>query len=456
MFGNQPTDLGGLSKGVFETVWHNSIRPLLESLIKTNRIADAETIIFDTAKTNKDIQRMAADLALSCGKQDLQVKWLAFQIPEKKAPDLATFLFKESLLPRLITVNEIASSQQQTHSMLNQGQLIDWGLEYYPFDAEMSELMMQREGWPDKETHWALLHKNKMLADGPGLPTIDALTKILEQYNVETPANAYRRFILEHPAQFDAKEMLLRDLKRIAEQKTKEKLGSDAGKDAALMLAGDDDQAVWGDYSILFRQMLPYFLEQNRPQSWMNGPCDSEFFIHSPLMKNHVHTFLPQVEACLKRQPTDTFLWSVWVALSALNEQRSFRDFREALVLPPLYSINPPYLPPVYQAEQMMMRYRAKSNWQGIIDLQEWRWEIIQSNIQQTPARTNGYLTFIRWMMEMQYLSEAYLRLEKNREADEMIRTWSQADSWRQIKQSAVGLAEKCGNSSLAEQWGKL
>jgi len=98
--------------------------------------------------------------------------------------------------------------------------------------------------------------------------------------------------------------------------------------------------------------------------------------------------------------------------------------------------------------DSVMKRFSARANWQKIIDVQEWRWEALRTS----PERLSEYI----WSNDMQYLLEAYLRLEKNREADELIRIWSQSPEWSQIKQSAVALAEKCGRTALAEQWRKL
>jgi len=57
---------------------------------------------------------------------------------------------------------------------------------------------------------------------------------------------------------------------------------------------------------------------------------------------------------------------------------------------------------------------------------------------------------------DIQPLLEAYLRLDKNRQANELIQVCSQSTAWQQIKQSAVDLAKKCEKEVLAEQWEKM
>ena len=456
----QPPDLAGVSyaKGTLEVVWRDHLNPLLESLIKTNRIADAETIIFDAVKFNayRDFQRRAAELALSCGRSDLQAKWLALQIPEKSdAPDiddLNVMLNNGMTDPYLAIINAEMADIQQADAMLKQGRLFEWRISAANPPPVLSELMRQREGWPEGVKYWALFDTDKVIAHGSGLPTENTLYQTLEQYNIETPANTLRRFIREYPTHFEAKEQFLRELKRIAEQRTREKLGEDAGINLTSALPENEDQAIWGEYASLYRQLLPYNLEQGRMlTAWLGSAYYSDFFIHSQTMKSLAPALLPQAETRLRRQPADAFLWGAWTSLSDLDERQSFRNLKEALVLSPMDNpLN--QLPPPIPRELMMRRLSARSNWQGIIDVQEWRWETMRNNMERNPSRLSRYL----WSQEMQYLLEAYLRLDKNSEANEFIRIWGQSPEWPQIKQSAVDLAEKCGRGDLAEQWKKV
>ena len=444
-----------IADGRVEVIWRDYLNPLIESLIKTNRIAEAEKIIADVAKFHllRNFQRRAAELALSLDRRDLQAKWLALEIPEKSdepgMDDLeALFYLNNSPAPRLVVINKEASDIQKVSAMLGQGRLLNWRISHANLNQALLELMRQKEGWPEGVAYWALFDtKNKVIAHGSGLPTEEALHKALEQSNIETPANILRRFVREHPSHFEAKEMFLRELKRIAEQRTKEAIGADAGTDAARTLNDEDDRAIWGEYATLCRQVIPYYLNQGRSREmWFNSPCDSEYFIHSPTMKNIAYVLLPQVENALTRQPTDEFLLNTWASLSNLFENQSFRDLLESLALSPMH--DPLDFPPTNFRYLLMMRFEAKSNWQGIIDVQERRWEIMRDNLEL------NHTPWV-WPQDMQYLLEAYLRLEKNNEATELVRIWKQSPAWEQIKQSAIDLAEKCGRNALAEQWKK-
>jgi hypothetical protein len=438
-------------------MWRDNVKPLLESLIKTNHIAESETVIMDLVKTPayRSFQQRVADLALEYGREDLRDKWSALQIPEKNSPDAddldAALSAERSSTPSLVVINTKWGDGQQINATLKQSNIIDWRLGRVTLNPEVSELLRQRMGWPENETFWALFDaKRKILGAGPGLPTAEAICQILEQFSVETPANALRRFVSDYPAHIKAKVDLLEELKRLAEQKTRETLGQSAGADTALMLTEEDDREIWGEYASLYHSVLPYALEQGREWAWANGPAVSDFFIHSQKMRTLAYSLLPRVEACLKRQPTDVFLWSVWDSLSDLGQYRNFRNLREALVLSPIEE-DPLNLPPPILRTDILRRRIARSDWQMVIDIQEWRWEAMRYNLELNPRELNPRL----WR-EIEPLLEAYLNMEKINYANELVRVWRHAPTWERIKQDAIGLAEKHEKNALAEQWKKL
>jgi hypothetical protein len=365
--------------------------------------------------------------------------------------DLALGLRRYSPTYCLVIINGKTSDNQQIDALLDQGQLIDWRLPRARLNQELSEFLRQKENWPENETHWALFHNNKLLAHGPGLPGQAALIQELEWSGLQPPANALRRFVSANPSHLTAKEMFVGELKRVAELKTREKLGSEAGTNAERVLPDEDDQAIWGEYARLYRQTFQYFIEQGRPQwTWeADGPWNSSLFMHSQTMKLLARSFLPTLEAALKRQPTDDFLWGAWAALSDLNENISIKGFTETLVLSPFDSSE---VPPYNARSSLLKRYRSKSNWPGVMELQEGYWKTTRYFLEQNPTLWRQYY----WKSEILHLLEAYLRLDKTVDANELVTIWSQSGDWQQIKQSAVELAEKCGKDNLAGQWGKL
>jgi len=440
------------------------VNPLLESLIKINRIVEAEAIIVDVAQFDvfKDIQRRAAELALSCNRNDLHTRWLTLQIPEKTDEmmyDLDWFYSDSHPVAGrnfLAVMNAEGSELEQIYTMLGQGRINDWGLTFTGFKPTL-DLIRRRENWPEGVKYWGLLDFRKnVIAHGSGMPTEEALYQALVQYNVETPANILRRFIREHPSHIGAKLRLLDLLKSLAENKLRGKFGEDAGMDTNRMLADEEDQAVWSEYASLYRQMLPHCLNQGRPtnMAWPNAFA-SDCFIHSQIMKNLANLMLPQIEASIRRQPADNeFLWSVWVFLSDLIERpRLFQNLRETLVPSPMS--DPLRVLPINSRNLLLGLYQARENWQGIIDVLEpsWSisWEITKDSMSVSRDIANNL-----WERETRYLLEASLRLGKDTEANVYIELCSQTAAWEQIKQSAVDLAEKCEKTTLAEKWKSL
>jgi len=401
--------MAGFTKGSREVVWQNYLCPLLESLIMANRAQEAEAILLDSMnfttfyysgkeipRLPKEFQSRAADLAKSCGNSDLRDRWAALQMPEHKDINIDDVLdmrhrisgvFDES--PMLIVALAVSPfdpkdplnvkafkleelKRDQLAELLEKGQLLDWRLGLH-YTGNMPAWFIQKYGLQrGNEDKWALLDPNfKVLAQGTGSPSTAALLQALEASNLETPASVGRRFIKEHPSHSEAREMLLRELKRVAEQKTKEAIGADA--DNSRLLSDQDDHAIWWEYSQIFRLALSSALERGRITSNIDD-FTSEQFIHSPLMKNLARLMLPQVEACLQRQPTNDFLWASWVSLSGLNEYHPFGTLKETLVLAPM-SDPLSDLPPSWPRSKLLEQYQSSSNWQGVLDVQEWRWE---------------------------------------------------------------------------------
>jgi hypothetical protein len=242
----------------------------------------------------------------------------------------------------------------------------------------------------------------------------------------------------------------------MAEQKTRNVLGDDAGRHMGRMLTYEEDEAIWGEYALLFRQMLPHFLEKCPPQlEQSEKTCSSIFFIHSPAMANLAHYMLPKIEVALRRQPTNVFLWETWSAMSGLVGYRPFKDVKKALTLSPV--LNPFFdsqldLPPRQIRDPLLKQYQTRGNWQGVIDIQEWRWETIWDNFRQV----SEHLTTELWTNDIIPLLKAYLCLDRTNDADELIRIWSQSPGWQTIKHSAVDQAEKHGKEILAKQWAKF
>ncbi|MCL1894463.1 MAG: hypothetical protein FWG02_09570, partial [Holophagaceae bacterium] len=420
---------------------------------KTKRTEDAEDIISEMVRntSNNVILRMAGDLAQSLGRSDLHSKWLELQITKKTEPDDYDVDSYLSLTPQSIRIYILSGEEtlaQQIDPILKQGRLLEWGVTCHTFSPKVAKYLQLREGWPENEIHWAMFYGRKLLADGHGIPSEDVLILELESFRIPTMADFLRNFIHKNPERYDAKETLLKELKNISEQKTQTLFGATAGDKEIRNLTEAEDIDIWGEYAALYRQTLPYFLDQGRSgDSSFKQAFSSELFLHSPTMKFLARQFMPQVEDCLQRQPGNIFLWFAWVALSNLIENKHYSDFFQTLVLSPHQ--RPDFVPPMYPIKILLKRYVSRSDWREVIAIQEMRWETIKQNDTLGDSQWNQ-------VDEMQTLLEAYLRLDKTKEANEFIEIWSQSEIWPMILPQAVELAKKCGKEALAEQWKKL
>jgi hypothetical protein len=162
-------------------------------------------------------------------------------------------------------------------------------------------------------------------------------------------------------------------------------------------------------------------------------------------MEDLARSFLPQIEASIKRQPSDYFLWNVWAALYDLDEHQSFVELIESLEFQPLASQRD-RLPP--NNAIIVSRWRDRANWKGVVELQERVWEARQDVLE---LNSPGALNFL-WFQATPLL-EAYLHLDRDSDANEVIRIMSQLPIWPQIKQMAVNLAKRCGKDTVAEMW---
>ena len=381
----------------------------------------------------------------------MNVKWQTLTIPEKSAvpdsDDIEILYF--AIVPVESKVNLVVINgeqfEEQIDRLLEQSQIIEWNVDKVLLNRERSEWLRWQEGWPAGMTYWALFDKSGMLAHGPRLPSLTEIHQALQESRVEKWPDALRRFIREHPDNMDAKLSFHNELKRIAERKTKEKIGDMAGWDASLTLAEEDDEAIWGEFASCLNHLSPH-LEHGLPFVVKYGFWDSDYFMHSQKMKDAARAILPKVESSLGRLPNNGHLWQIWSVLSDLEGRRRFKDLKETLVLSP--TADPRQFPDVWARGHLVRRYRSRSNWQAIVDVLESSWEELQNR----PARAGEW----DWPDNLNYLFEAYLRLGKENEANALLMHWEQSQAWGTVMPRAIGMAEKCGKGALAERWKKL
>jgi hypothetical protein len=451
--------------GFLELLWMDRLQPLLESLIKTNRAEDAETVILDIAKLPVfgDFRYRATGLAEDYGRGDLSRKWTAMEIPAKQEvtdmDDLEACIGATSwIVPTIVLMGADKSDIERVGAMLIKGMVVDWRWVIEPLDPRFSDLMRTREGWPKGAKHWALIDTDRtILGGGPGLPTDKDILHAFEQSEIEHPVMPLRRFVSEHPSHMDAKGFLLVELKRVAEYRAMEAIELRWGakerwftKKGALdrlakALAENEDTAIWGECAALYRQVLPLSMRYAQAKTEDNQYKNLLLF-SSMTMKDVAKELLPLVEAQMKRRPMDEFLWHQWASLSGLGEERYFGDLKNTLALSPLD--DPLDLPPQKARDILLSRYGTNENWQGIIDLHEWRWEAMRDGVEfDIFADDKRLISVVRPLLD------AYLRTGKDKEAEAVVETLVKRNpAGTMLLFFAVGLARDCGRGALARR----
>jgi len=441
----------------------NGLVPLVEALIKAGRALDAETVLTDIARLPdyRGFQRMAAEVALQCGREDLSQKWLALEIPIKDKADKDDLDLTLKLYNDYMPVLAVANGEQheaQVSDVVQHDSLLDWGLHRIFLNPEQSELMNRSYGLPDKDTNWLLVDANgKTIQYGSGLPTPGALAQALINSATPTRAEILRRFVLAHPSHYQAKSTFLYELRRLAEQKTKDKLGEGAGKDKTLVLSEKDDEAIWGEYASVFAQILSHRLEQSMSDDISTAAISfTVLHFHSPKMKALAAQCLPRVEDALKRQPLSYDWWEHWFVLCPFTEKANFKIIRESLAIPP--TRHQQESPSIYTLWYTFLWFSMNgypidaADWQMVANVYSWVLEGWRPIFEADPAEMGKN----RWDSIGKPLMEAYLRLDKDSEANALATWCSTLPNWSQIKPNMVDLAKKCGKPELAEKWGRM
>jgi hypothetical protein len=448
--------------GFGDAVWRDSLGPLLESLIKANRVGDAETVVLDMANLPGlgDIRRMSAELAKACGRGELGDRWAAMKMPGRPGSGQDMDALEAELRARVAPAAHhgaptilLASAGENADfaGMYSELRKVepDWPLSVEALNPRLSELLFAREGWPKDGARWALIDADRaMLANGPGSPSAEDIRQALTMAGKEPPAKRLRRFISEHPRHMEAKESLLWELSRraawMAVDLEASRLSMDEKPPAEGTLTEEEDWAIWGEYATLYGQTLPLLLECAQPYG-QGIPFSYLSLFSSKALNGVAHALLPQVEAQLELRPTDESLWNEWTSLSDASGQSRFKDLKNSIALSPLD--DPLDLPPEGPRIVLSLRYMLKDNWQGLIDLHEWRWDAIVGKAE--PGAMEEVASLARFLLA------AYLNLGKDREADAVVEALRRTPSWGWLQDQVVDMAKRHGKDATAERWAK-
>jgi hypothetical protein len=453
-----------------ETNIRDYVEPLLESLLKTSRVADAGSIVtsLSTLPHAASLIMRAVIVANNCNMPQLANQWSKIEIQAEKEIRDNSYLellldFPTSFRPTILLINgEIQKKQFDSlfgdakkrgfDGLFETGVLLEWELNTVVLDSHMSKLMQERENWDGDETRWALLvhdedkNRARLIYSSVGMPTHSDIAAALENGRVEKTTDILRRFIRNNPYHIEAKENLLFLLQKIAFEKTSAKISEMQDKDGNMELSPNDDFEIWNEYAALYRQLM-YYYSRNEPSTVWERPPDTKLYQYSPTMKAVAREMLQSLSWAIQRQPDNDRYWNIWTSLSDPTSSKEIDDLMEVLTISP--QSDPLNVPGLYAKIFIARRYRESNNWLAIEKLMERCWEMRKNTttgIMDSAEISWRVLNSFEWEYEALPLLEAYLNLKKDGKIKEVLEIWKRSLGWETAwKPQAEKLFERYG-----------
>jgi len=368
--------------------------------------------------------------------------------------------------------------------------------------------LREREGWPEQKPHWAIFNsEGRVVADGAMLPTSTQLADECSRANIIGMVEIHRRFLREYPYHEEARNVLLQEMLKIAEIRTRNALqvpehrtsgsfissvidgvmsgNQNAGDPSAEQieslpeLTSEVDERIWRDYCIELQRYLEGALWQSGgnglqtvlPSILMagnnSGPIISAWARFSPITRTAYAKAVLTVEAALSRQPSSTVLWGLWATFQKAGVGSSMKVLLANLQPSP--NVAPADWPPASVRASYLKLCRETGDWKAILELVEPVWNSATSMNQViTNARSNqgtsganqlSGLSFFNqgfWLSSGEAYLEALLMQQRLSDAESMMRTWASGNGWAGAYSSAAAIAEQLGYESVGKSWRAL
>ncbi|MCE1229413.1 MAG: hypothetical protein LWX11_08010 [Firmicutes bacterium] len=296
--------------------------------------------------------------------------------------------------------------------------------------------------WPSTTNQWAVIDgQGRLLALGDALPTVAEVQTVLDQAGVESRGKTARAFLRTHPDHPDASGALAIELGKVA-AKTQSGDG---------LLDAKTDAELWGPCAEAWAN---YFKDE---YAWGASRKIIEIFegrndaaARSPRMKALAERQLPATEAELRRRPMSMYLWSQWLWLRKLNENR--RTFPEVLEdLKPSPTVTPGAFPPALIMQTWFDEARKAGQWREVIEMLKpvWARELHRVDAERKTGKAPdpgvGNVALL--------LTEALLQNDQPSEADQVMTSWGQRGGRFASMDSLLALAKARGYETLAKNW---
>lgn len=328
---------------------------------------------------------------------------------------------------------------------------------------------------------WVLLApKGTVLGKGTEAPSAPVLAAVLAGAGIQAPIKVLQAFLRTHPDHLEAREDLLRLLRRGAAARTRARLGL-VGKTRSERLADGEPVGIAATAEAM-PDLLPYegkrLKEREDLELWaayaqeldrvfqdgswrsldlgLDPSQELPVEVCSPMMQTLYLRHLPKVEATLATLPDAPALWQIWLRMTAVSGSNRSRALVQGLTLPPpeFRMVWPP--PGVVGA--LVRDAQQHGNWWLVRDLLEPFWVGWKAQVERERAlggRTRTGLS-ADWAGSLGPLLESMIRGAAEGEAQELVNALAMIAETRPLVARAVALANACQRPDLARRWAGL
>ncbi len=369
---------GGMRGGsaqIFEaglgSVWFTLLEPLLESLVLTDAINEAKTLLGTLHGPTAGIvtkERMKA-LLERLKRRDLEPVLVTQAEPFQPPPARLPWLHRGALVV-----------QSQPPNLRADGlalQLIARGYDIKTLMINLPTEGATALGWEAGKPRWALMGDNqKPLLDGGLLPPAREMVELLDRRGHRPEMEGLLRFLESHPNHLPAwTELMSLSVARV------EALGQELGrrKHAAVVTVGDLEvaraQVVRCVRALLTHPMgtMTEVIVKSNLLRVFGSQWDSA---EPGFWQATTAPFLARIDADLQRRPNDEWLWRLWIAAhTPLGKSPAERLAKFS----PLPGERETLWPSATLLAVIADALETREDWHGVVSLLEARWKGFQA-----------------------------------------------------------------------------
>lgn len=331
-----------------------------------------------------------------------------------------------------------------------------------------------REHWQG-EPRWVVFDRSgRIAANSTVAPNLESLLQAYQEAGLVPYRQRLDAFLKAHPERQDVLleqcaweailasrrlaplliEQMPGEPRAMPELRVRQPIEATGAPGQRILLGDVEDARIFGDYV----KALAGVLESG---AWRVG--DARFMPRampagsrvSPALCALAGRYISQVEAELRRHPSLTDVWRVWITLSDWTNQGAAQEFFESIQPVP----GDTDFPPDSVTSLLVESFKQRQDWQGILRLvaPSWeRWKATQIEVLGGGAWTKKTAFAGPWNSCVAPMLEAYLRQGETSKAQaflEEVHGWAGSPEYAL---QAADLAKACNQLLLSERWKAL